>query len=43
MLPVDAAVAEVDSFDLSCEARNLWLYDNTARFLGLDPRGETVR
>ena len=43
MMPVDTAVADVDSLDLSCEVRNLWLYDNAARFLGLDPRGETVR
>lgn len=43
MMPVDTAVAEVDGLDLSDEVRSLWLHDNAARFLGLDPGNETVR
>jgi predicted TIM-barrel fold metal-dependent hydrolase len=43
MMPVDTAVAEVDGLDLSDEVRGLWLHDNAARFLGLDPGNETVR
>ncbi|MBE2274928.1 MAG: amidohydrolase [Rhodobacteraceae bacterium] len=35
MMPVEAAVAEVDGLGLAAEVRQKWLHDNAARFLGL--------
>lgn len=37
MMPADAALAEVESLGLSDDIRRLWLHDNAARVLGLDP------
>ena len=43
MMPVDAAVAEVDGLGLTDEVRRSWLHDNAAAFLRLDRNDGAVR
>ena len=43
MMPVDAAVAEVEGLGLPDDVRRLWLHDNAANFLGLDRDEDAMR
>ena len=37
MMPVETALAEIDELGLDPAIRRLWLHDNAARFMGLEP------
>ncbi|WP_101340218.1 amidohydrolase family protein [Cereibacter azotoformans] len=39
MMPVETALAELDTLGLDADTRRLWLHDNAARLLGLEPAG----